>query len=130
MSPPAAPSAAAGTGGDAVLLIRAMVAAAAADGDIDEEERSKIMSKLEAVGLTEEERGFIERELDSPSGLDDIVRQAGSPQTAEQVYAVSCLAITVDTEAERQYMEKLAGGLGLDGAACGRIRSGLGIEDW
>lgn len=107
-----------------------MIAAAAADGDIDDDERGKIMSKLEAVGLTEEERRFIQGELDSPSALEEILGQAGAPRMAEQVYAVSCLAITVDTEAERQYMDKLASGLGLDSAACARIRGNLGLADW
>lgn len=111
---------------DAVLLIRAMIAAANADGVIDEIERGRILERLKAVNLTEEEQRFITHELLAPGDLESIAVQVASPETARQVYAVSLLAIDVDTPAERDYLNALAGRLGLDGSAAAEIEAELG----
>ena len=39
-----------------------------------------------------------------------------SPEMAEQVYAASVLAVEVDSDAERNYLQRLAAALKLDGA--------------
>ncbi len=98
----------------AVLLIRAMIAAANADGVIDQAERDRILKKLQAVDLSPEEQAFIVKELLSPSSLEDIARQVDHRQLAMQVYAVSLMAIRVDTDAEHHYMNSLARQLDLD----------------
>ncbi len=112
---------------DAVLLIRAMIAAANADGVIDETERSRILEKLKAVQLTEEEHSFIVHELLSPGDLESIVGQVETPETARQVYAVSLMAIDVDTAAERDYLAALAQRMGLDNSATAAIKAELGL---
>lgn len=98
----------------AVLLIRAMIAAANADGVIDQAERNRILKKLQSVDLSPEEQAFIVKELLSPSTLEDIARQVDHRQLAMQVYAVSLMAIRVDTDAEHHYMNSLARQLDLD----------------
>lgn len=98
----------------AVLLIRAMIAAANADGVIDQAERDRILKRLQAVDLSPEEQAFIVKELLSPSTLEDIARQVDHRQLAMQVYAVSLMAIRVDTDAEHHYMNSLARQLDLD----------------
>ena len=113
---------------DAVLLIRAMIAAANADGVIDETEREAILGRLRTVDLSPEEQAFIMQELFSPADLETIVSSVNSAQLARQVYAVSLMAIEVDTERERQYMDALANRLGLDQAAVAEITRGLEIE--
>ncbi len=131
---PGAPSTTAGPTpvegpGDSVLLIRAMIAAANADGIIDEDERGRILDRLKAVELTSEEHAFVSHELLSPCDLDTILSGVKSPETAKQVYAVSLMAIEVDTDAEREHIKTLADRLGLDEAALGEIHRDLGI-DW
>jgi uncharacterized membrane protein YebE (DUF533 family) len=134
--PPPPPSASFGsesvdadkTGQEAVLLIRAMIAAANADGVIDEEERNRILKKLETVDLSDQEHSFIVKELLSPAGLQDIVAQVKSPETAKMVYTVSLLAIEVDTDAERTYMNTLAQKLGLNESDLDDINRTLGID--
>ncbi|MGB5986783.1 MAG: DUF533 domain-containing protein, partial [Desulfobacterales bacterium] len=111
---------------DAVLLIRAMIAAAHADGHMDAQERETILGKLEKLNLSAEERGFIGNELLSPASLESIVSQAGTPEMARQVYAVSLMAITVDSEAERRYLELLAQKLGLAPEQAAEIQRKLG----
>lgn len=134
--PPPPPSASMGSesldateaGQEAVLLIRAMIAAANADGVIDEEERNRILKKLETMDLSDQEHSFIVKELLSPAGLEDIVAQIKSPEMAKKVYLVSLLAIEVDTDAERAYMETLARQSSLNDSDLNDIYRTLGIE--
>lgn len=119
---------AADAAGDAVLLIRSMIAAANADGMIDEAERDRILDKLKAVHLTSEENSFIMHELLSPCDLGTIVKAVKSPETARQVYAVSLMAIEVDTDAERRYLQTLGSRLGLDGETVKQIHLDLGVD--
>jgi uncharacterized membrane protein YebE (DUF533 family) len=105
-----------------------MIAAAYADGNIDQKERRQILEKLRAVELTPEEHGFISQELLSPCGLDVILQAVKTPEMAKQVYAVSLMAIEVDTEAERDYIRQLAQGLGLDAVTLQGIHRELGTQ--
>jgi uncharacterized membrane protein YebE (DUF533 family) len=107
-----------GTGGEpepaalddahAMLLIRAMIAAANADGEITPEERQRITSKLDQAGAGADERAVLERELQSPRSVDQIVREVRDQETAEQVYLASRLAMNPDTAAEQAYLDFLA----------------------
>ena len=113
---------------EAVLLIRAMIAAANADGVIDEKERNRIIKKLETLDLSDQEHSFIVNELLSPVVLEDIVSQVKSPEMAKKVYTVSFLAIEVDTDAERAYMNTLAQQLSLNESDLNDIYQTLKIE--
>ncbi len=113
---------------DAVLLIRAMIAAANADGVIDQDERNRILGKIETVDLSDQEYSFVVRELLSPVGMENIVTAVKSKEMAKQVYTVSLLAIEVDTDAERTYINTLAQRLGLDESDINDIHRKLGIE--
>jgi uncharacterized membrane protein YebE (DUF533 family) len=124
-----APCAVNAPGSAAVLLIRAMIAAAQADGNMDQEERRQILNRLKTVEPTPEEQDFITQELLSPCGLDEILQAVKTPDMAKQVYAVSLMAIEVDTEAERDYIRKLAQGLGLDPSICQEIHREQGINE-
>jgi uncharacterized membrane protein YebE (DUF533 family) len=115
-------------GQDAVLLIRAMIAAANADGMIDQEERNRILGKLETFDLTDQEHSFVVRELLSPATMENIVTGVKSREMAKQVYTVSLLTIEVDTNAERTYINTLAQQLGLEESDIGDIHRKLGIE--
>jgi uncharacterized membrane protein YebE (DUF533 family) len=106
-----------------------MIAAANADGVIDAEERDNILEKLKSVDLSPEEHGFVSRELLAPADIDAIVSGVSTPEAARQVYTVSLMAIEVDTEAERTYMENLANRLKLDAAVVEDIRHSLGADN-
>lgn len=126
--PPAGPMSATEREEDAVLLIRAMIASAAADGYIDANERQNIINKLKSVDLSDEELEFIKEELASPCTIEEIAAQVKSPDMAREVYTVSLMAIEIDTEEERSYLENLASRLGLDKAAIDKIHNELGIN--
>ena len=126
---PPPPVAAAPSGdAEAVVLIRAMIAAAHADGVIDEAERRTILERLQGLALSAEEHAFIVQELLAPTDMETIVRGVRTPEMAEQVYAVSLMAIEADTEQERRYLATLAGRLGLDSAAVERIQRPLAVR--
>lgn len=105
-SVPPPPPRAASAPNDATLLVRAMIAAAYADGKIDPAEEAKI---LERAG---EDRAFVENELRTPLGLEELVAQAlvlaPSQEQRDQVYFVSLLAIRADTAEEQRYLQALA----------------------
>lgn len=105
-----------------------MIAAANADGVIDQEERNRILGKLETVNLSDQEHSFVVRELLSPVDMENIVTAVKSQEMAKQVYTVSLLAIEVDTDAERTYINTLAQRLGLEESDIDDIHRKLGIE--
>lgn len=116
------------TDSDAVLLIRAMIAAANADGFIDAKEKRRILKRFQTLDLSELEHTFIAGELSSPANLDQIVSQVESPEIAVQIYAVSLMAIDVDTDTEHRYMDGLARRLDIDNEKQRWIHEKLGIS--
>ncbi|MFT5497034.1 MAG: uncharacterized membrane protein YebE (DUF533 family) [Kiritimatiellia bacterium] len=112
---------------DAMILIRAMIAAANADGVIDANERNAIVQQLRAGGVPAEDQGFVLQEMLQPPSLEDIAAQVSTPELAAQVYAVSVSAIDVDTEAEREYLARLAEALALPHEQVREIHVAAGI---
>lgn len=105
------------------LMIRAMIQAAKADGEIDAEERTKILDHLGDASA--EEIAFVQAELDAPIDSAGLAAATGEAARA-QVYSAALMAIAVDTEAERQYLAGLALALGLDAAQCAEIHTAMG----
>jgi uncharacterized membrane protein YebE (DUF533 family) len=110
-----------------LLTIKAMLNAAKADGCIDEQELQRILGEASKDGLSAEEREFIEAEARKPLDTDAIVQAVPNLQVGAQIYAASLLAIEVDTDAERRYLEQLAAALGLDDEVVGELHSSLGV---
>jgi len=98
---------------EALLYVRGMIAAAAADGEIDPQERNAILGRLERTGLEDEERAFILQEMDQPPSIDLLIASVQTPEQAFNLYVCSLLAVTVDTDAEREYLCQLANRLQL-----------------
>lgn len=115
------------TSSDAVLLIRAMIAAANADGVIDANERKQILDKLKSEAFSNEDHQFIAHELLSPMSMDAIAAEVTTAEMARQVYLVSLMAIEVDTDEERRYLQDLAGRLGLDSTQVEEIHLQAGV---
>jgi uncharacterized membrane protein YebE (DUF533 family) len=111
----------------ASLIVKAMINAAKADGRVDDAERDRIVGKLEEGGISAEERRFVEEEMRKPIDIDSLARAAPNRQVATQIYAASLLAIEVDTDQERRYLQDLAAALGLDNNAVVYLHSALGV---
>jgi uncharacterized membrane protein YebE (DUF533 family) len=112
----------------ATLILAAMINAAKADGQVDQEELQRIVGKLRQAGAAAEAVDFVMSELRKPLDLEGLLRRVPNQQVAVQLYAASLLAIEADTEAERQYLRRLARGLGLEGSVVRHVHQCFGME--
>jgi uncharacterized membrane protein YebE (DUF533 family) len=110
-----------------MILLQAMISAAKADGQIDGREMDRILGKLDEAGADAEAKDFVLAEMRRPLDLDALVAQVEAPDLAAEVYAASLLAIEVDTQAERAYLDRLATALKLDQATRGHLHAALGV---
>ena len=94
----------------AALMLRAVIQAVKCDGDLDDDERQRLM---QAMGDADQrEVQAVQAELNRPVDVQGLARSV--PAGLEpQVYLVSLMAINLDQKAEAEYLHQLAGGLDL-----------------
>ena len=109
---------------NAKLMIRAMIQAAKADGEIDADERDRILDHL--GDISDDERAFVEAELNRPIDLHGLAADTGEQMKA-QVYAMSLMAVRVDTAKEVSYLDGLAAALGLSDATRAAVHKSMGV---
>ncbi len=109
------------------LVLRAMISAAKADGEVDEEEMSRIVGKIGVDGVTPEERQLVLDELRRPLDIASLVSEVPNPLVAAEVYAASLLAIDVNTADEIAYLKRLAQALRLDAQTVARLHEMTGL---
>ncbi|MGV6871481.1 tellurite resistance TerB family protein [Pseudochelatococcus sp. B33] len=97
----------------ALVLLRATIAAAASDGQIDTEERGRIIGNLTKVGFQAEAAKFLDREFANPASITQLASAATSEALAVEIYAAARLAIEPDTENEQAFLAELAEALSL-----------------
>lgn len=109
---------------EAAVMIRAMIMAAKADGELDATERARLMDAV--ADAPQAEAAFVEQEINAHRRLHDLL--ADVPRGLEEkVYIASVVAISVDTEAERDYLRELAQGLGLTAPEIAQIHDHLNL---
>lgn len=96
------------------LLLRAMIAASTADGDLDASEYDRIRQQLRVSSLNAEEQFFLSQLIMRPSTIEDLVVEASTPELGAEIYAAARLAIDPDSQAERDWMDRLAAALALE----------------
>jgi uncharacterized membrane protein YebE (DUF533 family) len=111
----------------ATLTVRAMINAAKADGRIDDQESERLIGKLREDGVTDEEQRFVMEEIRKPMDTEGLVRAVPNQQVAAQIYIASLMAIEVDTDAERRYMQELADKLGLNRQVTAYLHQTVGL---
>ncbi|TXH20399.1 MAG: DUF533 domain-containing protein [Gammaproteobacteria bacterium] len=94
----------------AALMLRAVIQAVKCDGELDDDERQRLM---QAMGEADQrEVQAVQAELNRPVDVVGLARSV--PAGLEpQVYLVSLMAINLDQKAEAEYLHKLAGELDL-----------------
>lgn len=107
----------------AKILIQGMCNAAKADGEVSQEEFDAIVARL--GDLDAEEEAFLKNEFQTPLDVDAYVATVPE-ELATEVYAVSLVAIKVDTGEEARYLASLAQGLGIDDETRKSIHEQLG----
>ena len=89
----------------AVVLIRAMINSAKSDGKVDKEEGEKILKQLGDV--SQAEMDFVRNEIAQPLDVHKFAHSVPSGME-HNVYAVSLIAIDLDTNKEARYLHELA----------------------
>jgi uncharacterized membrane protein YebE (DUF533 family) len=111
----------------AQLMLRAMIEAAKADGQVDPSEMERILGKLAEAGASAEERATVARQLAAPANMAALAAEVRDPTTAAEVYAASLLAVEIDTDAERTYLQRLAAALKLEPQVTKHLHKTLGV---
>ncbi len=110
--------------GKAVLI--AMIAAAKADGEVDQNESSRIFGEMEQDGLTPDEKSFVLSELSKPLDVEDVAKLATSRELAAQLYTASALVVDAANDKERDYLNRLAQRMNLDQALVAELHNQIG----
>ncbi len=97
----------------ALRMIQVMIAAAHADGDFDAEEEREIINRLREANLDNEEKGYILSQFHSPKSIEELTVGINDPQVCQAMYSLAVSSIVIDTDIERQWLDKLAQALGL-----------------
>ncbi|MFD2439187.1 DUF533 domain-containing protein [Paracoccus kondratievae] len=106
------------------LMLRAMIQAAKSDGEIDEQEKAKLMSEFGE--LDDEERAFIREQMAAPVNAAALAREV--PEGfGPQIYLMSLMAIEFDNRKEAEYLHELAQNLGLDKETVNGIHQKVGV---
>ncbi|MEL6464523.1 MAG: DUF533 domain-containing protein [Pseudomonadota bacterium] len=109
----------------AALMLRAMIQAAKSDGKLDDAEQEKLMGQL-GGDVDSEEAAFVRAEMQRDVDAQALAREV--PNGMEpQVYAMSVLAIDLDSQAEAQYLHQLAKALDMDASSVNDIHAQLGV---
>jgi uncharacterized membrane protein YebE (DUF533 family) len=107
---------------EAAVLLRCMIQAAKCDGDLDADEKAKLM---EAVGdASKAEIDFVNAELSAQMNVDGLARQIPNGME-EKAYLVSLMAINLDEQAEAEYLHRLATALELSQDDVNRLHDQL-----
>lgn len=125
--PPPPPTTSPGVGNENALhLIRAMITAADADGLIDAEERESILTRAREAGLDAESLRALDVEISAPMNLKQLMVRTPE-HLRDETYAAALIAISADTQEERDFLDQLASGLKLDTQARQEIHKQLGL---
>ena len=108
----------------AQLMIRAMIQAAKADGNIDDDEKAKILGHISTSGP--DETAYVQAQLAAPLDMASLVAATNASNKA-QVYSASLMAIKVDSDVERAYLTQLAASLGIDKATRDAMHTAMGV---
>lgn len=118
-----------GADSTALLLVQAMIAAACADGHIDAVERERILTRVDGMGLSAEERAMVFDALQSPLPLAALCERVDSPEVAAEVYMASLMAVDRERPEARLYLDALAFRLGLPEALVLRMHDSVAALD-
>jgi uncharacterized membrane protein YebE (DUF533 family) len=99
---------------EGMLLLRAMIAAAMADGRIDDKEREQLIGRVEASGISAEEKSYLEALIAKPETPAQLAAMVNHPEVGAQVYLAAYVAIDADTPEERRWLDDLAANLGME----------------
>ena len=107
----------------ALILVRAMVNAAKSDGQISQTEQQGILNQLESA--SSETIQFLREEFSRPLDVREFTWSVPLGME-QQVYALSLVAIDLDSNPEARYLSESAHGLRIPPHICDQIHQRLG----
>ncbi|MCR5346351.1 MAG: tellurite resistance TerB family protein [Fretibacterium sp.] len=114
---------------DAEIILTAMIDAAKADGQVDTVELNRLTGRIKATGAGQEGLNYLIAQLQAPMSTEKIAAATrGRPELAAQVYSASLMCIEVDTQAERDYLNRLAEAMNLSPAVVRNIEQIVGMQ--
>ncbi len=108
------------------LMLRAMIQAAKADGHIDEAEKTRIVDTV-GESATAEDLAAVRELLAAPLDPEALASDTPEPQRP-QVYGAALLAITVDTDAEAEFLDRLGKAMALPETMVNQIHMQMGLQ--
>jgi uncharacterized membrane protein YebE (DUF533 family) len=109
----------------AALMLRFIIQAAKSDGNLDDAEREKLIGQL-GDDVDSQEAAFVQAEMKAPFDVDALVAQVPNGM-GSKIYAMSVIAINLDSQVEAQYLHKLAQGLRLCVDSINDVHAQLGV---
>jgi len=113
----------------AVKMIQVIIAAANADGTLDNEEKKAILKRFIDAELSEEETGFLLKEMSNPKSIAELTGNIQSPDISKAMYSLAVQCVPIDTEAERKWFDQLAHALALNNQITKDIEAQAGNID-
>jgi uncharacterized membrane protein YebE (DUF533 family) len=95
-------------------VLRALIAAAKADGRIDEAEKGMISAEIGKHTDDPDLQQWLDEEVARPLDAYDVAVSATDPAIAAEMYLASVMLVNDQGEAERNYLDELAGALKID----------------
>jgi uncharacterized membrane protein YebE (DUF533 family) len=95
-------------------VLRALIAAAKADGRIDAKEQQIISTELGKHTDDPQLQAWLDAEVAKPLDAADFAEFAADPALAAEVYLASVMLVDDQQDAERNYLDDLAGQLQID----------------
>ena len=95
-------------------VLRALIAAAKADGTIDAQEKQMISAEIGRHTDDPQLQQWLDAEVAKPLNAADFADYANDPALAAEIYLASVMLVDDQQDAERNYLDKLAGQLQID----------------
>ena len=96
-----------------MVLIKAMIAASKADGQIDASEHKRLFETIEKLNLTAEDKAAVFDVMGRDISVQEIADSVRLDEHKAEVYISAYLAIEVDEQQERAFLNSLAIALNL-----------------
>ncbi|MNS85188.1 Inner membrane protein YebE [compost metagenome] len=95
-------------------ILRALIAAAKADGRIDKQEEQLIYAEIKRQTSDPQLQQWLDEEVSKPLDAAEVAQSAQDPGMAAEVYLASVMLVDDQQDAERSYLDELAGALQID----------------
>ncbi|MFJ2544964.1 tellurite resistance TerB family protein [Pseudomonas sp. NPDC087612] len=102
--------------GHSHAILRALIAAAKADGRIDEQEQALICAEIKRHTNDPQLQQWLDEEVSKPLDAGEVAQSAQDPGMAAEMYLASVMLVDDQQDAERAYLDELAGALQIDPA--------------